>query len=106
MSSLLGMHLEVTVPMAIQDLTARGGPSESDFEAARKFAGDLGGKGDQILYRGPETAALVAALARHMAVLAWVPGGIEFCGVRWCARHRPMGHQGHCPECSSKGVTP
>lgn len=99
MNHLLLIHVEVTVPFAIDDLARRGGPVAADFEAARGFAGELGSKGDQIFFRGPQTKQLVGDLARHVATMAFVPGGIEFGGTRWCGRHNPRGFRGPCPQC-------
>ncbi len=99
MSALLDIHLACCVPLAIDDLQRRGGPLESDFQDARDFASELGSKGDQILYRGPETKALVSRLARSLATLAFCPGGARFGRTVYCAAHHPMGVLDTCGEC-------
>jgi hypothetical protein len=103
MNGILDIHISCCVPLAIDDLKRRGGPLDSDFSAARKFAGDLAAKADQILYRDKETAPLVSQLVRNMAVMAFVPGGVRFGEAVYCATHFPMGVQnkGLCPGCAN-----
>jgi len=83
--ALLSSTLELGVPLAIATLQARGAPREHDWDRARDFAWVLGEKGDQILYRGRETATLVAQLIEAIAVMAHCPGGIHVFGVRYIA---------------------
>ena len=90
---LLRLHLQFAVSLAIGDLTARGGPHDNDWDTARAFGPVLAEKGDQILYRTNETAALVSRLVRAIAVMAHVPGGVHVCGLHWCARHHPHGRR-------------
>src|SRR6266850_6886520 len=52
--------LAVAVPLALQDLAAQGGPTRRHWEAAQAWRAVLASKGDQILFRGKETATLVA----------------------------------------------
>jgi hypothetical protein len=80
---LLQTFLEVTVPLAIADLARQGGPQRWHYEQARAFGATLGEQGDQILFRGPETGALVGRLAQALAVLSFVPGGVHFLDRHW-----------------------
>jgi len=83
--------LAVAVPLALQDLAAQGGPTRRHWEAAQAWRAVLASKGDQILFRGKETATLVAQLARVLAVLAYVPGGVRFGPHHWAAEEGPWG---------------
>jgi hypothetical protein len=105
-STLLEIHLAGMVPLAILDLQRRGGPLQSDWDAAQEFGIDLGSRGDIVLYpshRKGETAEVVSKLVRAMAVLAHKPGGVQFRGVVWCARHYLLGLNapGPCPACEA-----
>lgn len=81
--------LECTVPLAIADIERRGGPDNADWEQARAFADTLGEQGDQLLYRDQATARLASQLARALAVLAFVPGGVTVGPLRWECRVPP-----------------
>jgi len=88
--ALLSAHLSLTVPLAIGDLQARGGPTKTDLEFAAAFGATLAHKGDVLLYRGKrgEAADLVSRLARALAVLAFQPGGVEIFGLCFEAEKR------------------
>ena len=79
--------LDLAVAMALLDLRARGGPTDADRERAGEFALRLGEKGDVLLFGGKrgEAGALAAELARHLAVLAYQPGGVRLFGRHWTA---------------------
>ncbi len=81
--ALLAASLEVGVMLAIADLKANGGPSEADLESARSRA-EVIAVADSILYRQDRrTAPDWAVLTRALAVLAFQPGGVKFCGMHW-----------------------
>jgi hypothetical protein len=74
---LLQCTLEASVPLAIAAIQHRGGPTDSDRTMARAWGEELGEKGDQLLFRGPDTARLVSQLVQCTAILAFCPGGIH-----------------------------
>jgi hypothetical protein len=75
--------LALAVPLALGELAAQGGPTRRHWEAAQRWGVTLAEKGDQILYRDKETAALASTLARTLAVLAYAPGGVRFGPHHW-----------------------
>lgn len=90
------MHLEVTlslaVPLEIIRLK-RLSPSEFDAALARApaLAQVVAEKGDVLQFGGKtraakeSTAEAFAALARGLALLAFVPGGVRFSGLHFLA---------------------
>jgi hypothetical protein len=76
---LLSISLAAAVPLWIWGFYERSGPTPSDFREARAFGHVLAERGDRLIYRGErdgETAELFNGLARTLAVLAFVPGGV------------------------------
>lgn len=88
-AALLSDTLQIAVPFRQLDLVKKGGPSELDFEFCRQFAWDLGSYGDALIYRTPKsqhspgTAEMFNRLARAIAIMSFVPGGVELFGVRY-----------------------
>jgi hypothetical protein len=89
---LLQAALETAVPLALAELERRGGPDATDWQAAQAYAATLAEKGDQLLYRSRETAAVFAGLVRALAVLAFAPGGVRLLGLHW-ERPTPEEHR-------------
>lgn len=85
--SLLAITLSAAVPLRIAEYEAAGGPSDSDRERARSASRLIAEKGDVLQYGGRkgEAAELFNVLADALAVLAFCPGGVEFCGTRYQA---------------------
>lgn len=76
-NELLLMTIEVGVPLEIHRLKNIG-VTDRDFEFAREFSSSLAEKGDQILYKGKETARLTSDLIKCLAIMAFIPGGYSF----------------------------
>lgn len=80
--------LESRVPVYANRLLAQGGPQEADYEAARAFTGIIGPRGDDLQFlfepgskAQKEVAINLENMARHVATLAFVPGGIRLFGL-------------------------
>jgi hypothetical protein len=77
---LLRTSLSAAVPLRVLDCYEQGGPTTADFEQARIYGRvALAPHGDLLLFRSRkegETAALFNGLAKALAVLAFLPGGI------------------------------
>lgn len=74
------------VPLRILELKARGGPSDDDIRSCRYISELLGEKGHLLMFRGKkrgETAEVFNQLARGLAILSFVPGGVTFLGEHW-----------------------
>ena len=83
MNDLLQTMMQAAVPLHIMQLQERGGPTEEDMKEAQETSDTLGERGDILLYgRGNkgECAELFNRTAHAIAVLAFVPGGINIFG--------------------------
>jgi hypothetical protein len=80
-SELMRLTLSLAVPLRIGEIQQCGGPKDIDWEEARATADVLASNGD-ILQFGAHKPGLVAnrmtCLARALAVMAFVPGGVRF----------------------------
>lgn len=88
-NSPLALALSCAVPLRIMEYERSGGPTEVDYERCRGYGDLLGEKGDILQFRGGkpgETAKVFNALADGLAVMAFCPGGVTFCGTRYHAR--------------------
>lgn len=78
--ALLRTSLSAAVPLWVLDFYEQGGPTAADIEAVRVYGRDaLAPHGDRLLFRSRkegETAALFNGLAKALAVLAFLPGGV------------------------------
>lgn len=54
---------------------------------ANESATVIGSHGDDLQFGGKKRREAFAALARGLAALSFAPGGVEFFGAHWCARH-------------------
>jgi hypothetical protein len=84
--ALLRAHRGATVPLLIHEMRRRGGPDAADWGRCLELGQRIAECGDRILYRSGkrgETAALVTDLARALALLAFVPGGVTFLGLHF-----------------------
>lgn len=83
----LALTLDLAVPLAMDEIAGRGGPTDAEIADARAFGCELAERADVLLFgrNGPRgvPAAMAAKLARSLAVLAWCPGGVRFAGRRW-----------------------
>ncbi|MCC6454476.1 MAG: hypothetical protein IT328_05995 [Caldilineaceae bacterium] len=86
----LPVALAMAVPIQINELAARGGPSDTEWELARQWADTLAERGDVLLYGGKkgEAATLFGEFANAVAVLAFAPGGIRIFGQHFDAQER------------------
>lgn len=90
-SRLLLDSLQLAVPLEIMRM-ARWSPEER-VAAGHAAVDTVTTHGDALQFKGPNAAqrALTreafVALARGLAVLAYQPGGVTFCGQHWCVDH-------------------
>lgn len=89
----LAIAVSAAVPLLILEYRAAGGPTDDDRERARRAAQVVAEKGDVLQYRGRsgEAAAVFNALVDGLAVLAFCPGGVRFCGHHFEAVATPKG---------------
>lgn len=81
---LLRTSLSAAVPLWIEEL--RHLPEEARMRLGRECAQVIAEKGDVIQFKSKkagETAAAFNALAKGLACLAYVPGGVTFLGVHF-----------------------
>lgn len=82
----LRMFLLCAVPLRIEEYKARGGPSDGDFERVRTYPNAFGSGGDVLLFGGGKTgeaARLADMLSDALAVLAFLPGGVDAFGAHF-----------------------
>lgn len=85
-SGPLSDALAAAVPLRIHMLVERGGPTSWEWSETKEFADVLGEKGDVLLFRGGEkgeAAQLFNRLAKAIAVLSFMPGGISTFGQHY-----------------------
>jgi hypothetical protein len=80
---LLARHLQMTVPMVFA--IVRDYPDDYRYERGRQCARTVTEYGDELMFGGKMCREAVARLAEVLAIAAFAPGGIEFCGWRWLA---------------------
>ena len=81
--------MATAVPLHIMQLQDKGGPSDEDMKKAQDVSDKLGERGDVLLCGGGkkgECADLFNGTAHAIAVLAFVPGGIEIFGQHFEAK--------------------
>ncbi len=79
--------------MIIAQFANQGGPSPRDWAEVGKFGHVLGERGDRLLFlskKQGETAKLFNRTARMIALLSYVPGGVETFGMRFDASSKPV----------------
>lgn len=81
----LPLMLSVAVPLEIERLRQFGGPTDADYSSMAGIVDRLGNRGDVLLFGGPkgEPARLFSDLARALAVMAFLPGGVTAFGQTW-----------------------
>jgi hypothetical protein len=76
---LLKLHMVTMVPLLAYELR--------DFDASRAELDELSQliacRSDGIMFRSKDTAFLVGKLARALAIMSFVPDGVETFGVRF-----------------------
>jgi hypothetical protein len=89
MNNQLSIALSAAVPLHIIELQAKGGPDAEDLKKATAMSSVLGERGDVLLFGGGkkgkkgEVAEIFNGLARALAVLSFVPGGVTLFGNHW-----------------------
>lgn len=88
MDSLLKIALSAAVPLLIQQRIERGGPRQEDFDnlRAKNIPKLLGEKADILLFgskKKGETAYIFNEVADAIAMLSFLPGGIDIFGSHW-----------------------
>jgi hypothetical protein len=86
MDNNLSIALSAAVPLHILELQAKGGPDADDFTKATAMSAVLGERGDVLLFgskKKGEAAEIFNGLARALAVLSFVPGGVRLFGNHW-----------------------
>lgn len=100
--------LRLAVPLHIMDVA---GLTPAQRQAvANRCAATVGGRGDTLLFKGRtaagrrSTGEAFNSLARGLACLAYLPGGVAIAGLHWCVPLHPGGAEG-VEECIG-GVQP
>ena len=86
MNEHLPEMMRLAVPLHIEMLRDRGGPTAEDMTKAQETSDILGEHGDILLHGGGkkgECAEIFNRTAHAIAVLAFVPGGAEIFGTRF-----------------------
>lgn len=87
--SNLSQFVAMAVPLRIIGIIQEwGAPQPHHWDQARETNDLLGEKGDLLLFKSEkkgETASLANALAQSIAILSFLPGGIEIFGQRFDA---------------------
>ena len=79
----LAIAMGAAVPLHIMQLQAKGGPDAADMKKAQETSDMLGERGDVLLHGGGkkgESSDLFNRTAHTVALLAFVPGGIDIFG--------------------------
>jgi hypothetical protein len=88
--ALCRLMVQTAVPLHIMQIQARGGITDHDLHRVATYGEEFAGeRGVYLLFRSPragETARLFNHLCEAIAVLAFVPGGITFCGDHYAAQ--------------------
>lgn len=99
MDDLLAISLSAAVPLWIKEL--QGLPWKDVAKMADESATIVASQGDTLMYKTKgKTRETFNALARGLAALSFVPGGVTFMGMHFEARHSPGERQsgGHIPR--------
>jgi hypothetical protein len=91
MNSLLEMMMPMAVFLQVKSLEKQGGPSPEDMAKIQETSDMLGEHGDILLHgcgKKGECADLFNRTAHAIAVLAFVPGGVELFGTKFEAKRR------------------
>jgi len=82
----LGISLAPAVMLRIEEMKLVGGPSADDLAAAVRYGSVIANRGDVLLHKGGkegEAAALFNQMARTIATLSFMPGGVTLFGNHW-----------------------
>ena len=84
----LASTLEAAIMLDIMALRQQGGPSDWHFEEAQRRLQAIreSNESEAVFFKMPGTAKAFQAYAECIAVLAFMPGGVKFCG-HWIEAH-------------------
>lgn len=85
-NSLIETFLSAAIPLRIEEIQSRGGPTKEGMETMREYAKLLGEHGDALLFKSKkkgETAQMTNGLVHAIATLPFAPGGIPLFGQHW-----------------------
>lgn len=88
-NSNLSSMMQLAVPLWIERMRAKGGPDDEDRKKAQETSEILGERGDILLHGGGkpgECADQFNRTAQAVAVLAFVPGGVDIFGSHFEAK--------------------
>ena len=97
MNNLLETMIVPAVFLRIATMKDQGGPSAEDRRKVQETADMLGEHGDVLIHGGGkkgQCADLFNRTAHAIAVLAFVPGGVEIFGTRFAANGRKPAGRG------------
>lgn len=86
MSGRLGIFLEPAVLLNIQELKQNGGPTDEQIQSVGTLGEVLGARGDVLLFgskKKGEVADLFNKLAKAIAIMSFLPGGISCFGFHF-----------------------
>jgi hypothetical protein len=81
--------LLTAVPLGMMALAAKGGPGDDDRAAMAGYSQMLAEHGDDLLFGGKYGGGAAADLARAVALLSYLPGGIRLFGLHFSAVEDP-----------------
>ena len=108
MNEHLSELLKTAVFFRVEELKVRGGPTAEDMKKAQETSDILGEHGDILLHGGgkkADCAEIFNRTAHAIAVLAFVPGGVEIFGTRFEATDRPEERLGQRKEVQPRHET-
>ena len=97
MNTILETMIVPAAYLRIAEIEKQGGPTPEDMVKAQETAAILGEHGDILLHgggRNGQCADLFNRTAHAIAVLAFVPGGVEVFGTRFEAKGRKLTGKG------------
>jgi len=81
--TIMRLHLEAMVPLAIADLAKMGGATDWHHERIREYAWDIAGSEALLFREKGKTAKMLSKLVEGLAVMAFQPGGVTFLGLHF-----------------------
>jgi hypothetical protein len=88
-STTMASYLLTAVPLQMMALAAKGGPDDADRAAMAGYSRMLAEHGDDLLFGGKYGGGAAADLARAVALLSYLPGGIRLFGLYFSAVEGP-----------------
>jgi hypothetical protein len=84
-SKLFSASIAMQVPLVIEELKSRGGPGVADYKRAGDFGPLMAQRGDLLMYSTKQgvRAKFMNELCFAVAVLSFVPGGVDFFNIHF-----------------------